>query len=273
MKTFRFILVFLCVLSSLNLHAGNEFNPIGARAYGLAGNSILFQDFWSTENNPAGLGFLEQWGAGFSYENQFLESEFANKALAFAHPFKAAAFGLSFTQFGFSNFQENKVGLSYGRALGENIAMGVQLNYLSTSIGEGYGSRSSFSGTIGLQAKINRKISIAAVIINPNRAERAEFDDERYPSLIKLGMAYVFSKKVDAYTEVVKDIDFDANLKVGLEYQAMEKIVFRAAYATNPALTAFGFGVKLKQFQLDVASGFDSNLGFSPQLSIAYRPR
>lgn len=272
MVFFRTLLIFIGLYFSIELHADNSFNTIGARSYGLAGNSILFRDFWSTENNPAGLGFLKKWGAGFSYENQFLQSELSNKAVAFAYPMTSSAVGFSFTQFGFSNFQENKIGFSYGRLLAENIAMGIQLNYLSTSIGEGYGSRSTFSGNIGIQAELSDDLRIAAMIINPTRAQRADFDDEKYPSLIKIGLAYQFSNKVSGFSELNKDIDFDASLKIGVEYKALEQFVFRAGYSTEPALTAFGFGVLLKKFRLDVASGFDSNLGFSPQLSLSYRP-
>ena len=110
------------------------------------------------------------------------------------------------------------------------------------------------------------------MVINPNRAKLAEFTDERLPTLLKLGLKYDFSKKVTVFTEVAKDIDFDANVLVAVEYKAIDLLYFRAGYATNPALSSFGFGLNLDQFKLDFASGFDSNLGFSPQVSLSYSP-
>jgi hypothetical protein len=150
--------------------------------------------------------------------------------------------------------------------------MGVQINYSSTQISDGYGQTNSISGNIGLLADLNEDLTISAVVINPNRAKLAEFTDERMPTLLKLGLRYNISEKIIAFTEVAKDIDFDANVRVAIEYKALDLIYFRAGYATNPALSSFGFGLNLDKFKLDFASGFDSNLGFSPQVSLSYSP-
>ena len=255
------------------LFASNDKDIIGARGFGLAGNTIQFHDIWSAENNPAGLGQLKAWGAGFSYHNQFLLSELATKALVIAYPINKASFGLSFKQFGFSAYQENKVGLAYGQQLSKNLSLGIQLNYFSTQLSEGYGAKGTLTGTIGLQAKITDKLSIAALAINPNNSKLAEFEDERIPSMLKLGLAYKFSKKVEVFTELAKDIAFEPNLKFGVEYLPIEALYFRVGYATSPNLSSFGFGLNLKQFTLDFASSFDSNLGFSPQVSLSYVPK
>jgi hypothetical protein len=266
------ILFFSCILFSLNALGGNQEKAVGARSFGLANNSIQLKDFWSAENNPAGLGFQEAWGGGIAYENSFLLSELSTRSAVFAYPTTNGAFGISINQFGYSAYNENKIGISYGQKLGENIALGVQINYLNTRISEGYGSNSAISGTIGLMADLNEELTLAAVVVNPNRAKLSTIQDERYPTLLKLGLGYDFSKKVSLLTEVVKDIDYDANVKVGIEYKALEIVHFRLGYSTNPALTTFGFGLNLDQFRLDFASGFDSNLGFTPQVALSYSP-
>lgn len=268
----RIALLFLLISTKAFVFSQND-GVSGARSFGMAGNSILLQDLWSTNNNPAGLGFQKEWAAGFSYENQFLQSELSNKTALLAYPISNGAFGLSVNQFGYSSFNENRIGLSYGQQLGKNISMGIQINYLNTSIAEGYGTSSTVSGNIGIMAKLNKELSFAAMVINPNKAKLAEFTDERYPTLIKLGLGYEFSEKVNLMSEVAKDIDFNANVKVGIEYKAMKLIHFRVGYATDPALSSFGFGLNLDQFKVDFASGFDSNFGFSPQISIHYSPK
>ncbi|MBL4709683.1 MAG: hypothetical protein JKY48_14720 [Flavobacteriales bacterium] len=266
-------IILLSILLTTKLLSFSQNNGIsGARSYGLAGNSILLQDLWSTNNNPAGLAFQKEWAAGIPYENQFLQSELSNKTAIIGYPISNGAFGLSINQFGYSAYNENRVGLSYGQQLGKNISMGIQINYLNTRIGEAYGTSSAISGNIGLMAKLNDELSIAAMLINPNKAKLADYTDERYPTLIKLGLGYEFSDKVTLMSEVAKDIDFDANVKVGIEYKAMKLIHFRIGYATEPALSSFGFGINLDQFKLDFASGFDSTFGFSPQISLHYSP-
>jgi len=269
----RLICLTIFLLFCHALIAGNDGNTNGARRSALGGSSILLKDHWAVDNNPALLGNLNQWGAGISYENQFNLNELSYRSAVIAHPIKQGAFGLSINQFGFSAYQEDRIGLSYGQKLGEGLSMGIQLNYLSTSINEGYGSNNAISGNVGVFAQINDEISLAAIVINPNRAKLAEFQDERYPSLIKLGVGYTFSEKVSLVSEIAKDVDADADVRFGIEYQAIEILYFRAGYSTNPALSSFGFGLLFNQFQLDIASSFDSNLGFSPQISLSYRPR
>jgi len=264
--------LFSCILISLKVIGGNQEKAVGARSFGLANNSIQLKDFWSAENNPAGLGYQEAWGGGISYENSFLLSELSTRSAVFAYPTSNGAFGISINQFGYSAYNENKIGISYGQKLGENISMGIQVNYLNTRISEGYGNNSAVSGTIGFMADLNEDLTLAAVVVNPNRAKLATIEDERYPTLLKLGLGYNFSEKVNLLTEVVKDIDYDANVKVGIEYKAIDILHFRLGYATNPALSTFGFGLNLDQFRLDFASGFDSNLGFTPQVALSYSP-
>lgn len=270
----RFIISLLTLLISVNLVAGGEDNFTGARAHALGQISILHQDLWNAENNPSGLGFQEQFGGGISYESPFLMNQLAYKSAVFAYPISMGSFGLSVGQFGYSQYSENKIGLSYGQRLNKTFALGLQLNYLSTQIAEGgYGSNSALSGNIGLMATINEEFTFAALVVNPNRAKRSAFQDERYPTLLKLGLAYTFSDKVRLMSEVVKDIDFDASAKVGIEYHAIDILYLRIGYASNPALSTFGFGLQFKDFTLDFASGFHSTLGFTPQLSLSFTPQ
>lgn len=261
----------LTVLLASSFYAQNE-GITGARAYSLAGTASLQSDLWSTNNNPAGLASLKTWQAGISYENQFLLSELSNKSAIVTAPVSNGSFGLSVNQFGYSSFNENRIGISYGQQLGKKISMGIQINYLSTRIGDGYGQTNALSGNLGLLAAVNDELTLSAMVINPNRAKLAEFTDERFPTLLKLGLKYDFSKKVTAFTEVAKDIDFAANVRIAIEYKALDKLYFRAGYSTAPSLSSFGFGLNLDKFKLDFASGFDSNLGFSPQVSLSYSP-
>lgn len=263
----------LLLFMALSVFAGRDDASTGARSNGLGNISILHTDFWSAENNPAALGFQEDWGAGFSYESPYTINNLSYRSGVFAYPTSNGAFGLSVGQFGYQLYNENKVGLSYGQRLSKTFALGVQLNYLSTKVGEGYGSNSALSGSVGLMAFVNEEITLAAVVVNPNQAKLSTFQDERYPTLLKLGLGYQFSTKVSLLSEVMKDIDYDAIAKVGVEYKALDIIHFRLGYASNPALSTFGFGLNYKDFTVDFASGFHSTLGFTPQFSISFTPR
>tara|TARA_B110000046_G_scaffold35749_2_gene39099 strand:- start:67817 stop:68152 length:336 start_codon:yes stop_codon:yes gene_type:complete len=105
------LLIVITILFTCSTWAQNE-GITGARAYGLAGTSSLISDLWSANNNPAGLASLKKWQVGISYENQFLLSELSNKTAVVTAPVANGSFGLSINQFGYSSFNENRIGLS-----------------------------------------------------------------------------------------------------------------------------------------------------------------
>lgn len=243
---------------------------MGGRAAAMGKTSINQIDLWSVENNMGALPFYEESSVGAFYSNEYLSNDLANKAIVGTYALKKSAFGLSLTQFGYSQYQENKVGLSYGMKLSDNFGVGAQLNYFNLKIGEGYGSRNTFTAKIGLYALINEDLSLAATLSNPTRTSITDGSEDRLPTEIQLGLNYKFSKKLNTSIQVNKDIDFDPSIHLGLEYQALEILYLRAGIANKPTLSTFGFGLFLDDFQLDFAASFDSNLGFSPMISLAY---
>jgi hypothetical protein len=265
-------LLFSLLLVSLSVpsFAGSDNSPVGARSAGIANASVTLGDVWSTHHNQAGLGFVKNAGASVYYESRFMMKELSLKAGVLAYPIKAGTFGLSVSSFGYTNYSENKIGIAFGKALGENFSAGIQLDYLSTHIGENYGKSSAFAGEIGIQAKPWKNLTVGAHLFNPTRAKLADYNNERTPTILRLGIDYKFSDKVFVAVETEKDIDHKAVFKTGLEYHPAEVLYLRAGISTNPALSSFGFGLKLKQFRLDFASSFHSVLGYTPQMGLLY---
>ena len=261
--TFLFINVIL-----VNAQIGNDM--IGARSAAMGGYNVTLSDVWSANNNQAGLGFMEELSGGIYYENRFLLKETSYKAGAFVLPVKKGALGLSVTSFGFELYNETKAGLSYGMRFGDKFSMGVQLNYLNTSLSQDYGSKTSITGAVGLIAKLSKELSFGVHIYNPTRAKLAEYDNERIPTIMKLGLDYRFSDKVMLAVSTEKDVNFDAVVNAGLEYHITQILYLRGGISTNPTQYAFGFGMQLKDFKIDISSSFHQTLGITPGISIIY---
>jgi hypothetical protein len=261
--TFLFINVIL-----VNAQIGNDM--IGARSAAMGGYNVTLSDVWSANNNQAGLGFMEELSGGIYYENRFLLKETSYKAGAFVLPVKKGALGLSVTSFGFELYNETKAGLSYGMRFGDKFSMGVQLNYLNTSLSQDYGSKTSITGAVGLIAKLSKELSFGVHIYNPTRAKLAEYDNERIPTIMKLGLDYRFSDKVMLAVSTEKDVNFDAVVNAGLEYHITQILYLRGGISTNPTQYAFGFGMQLKDFKIDISSSFHQTLGVTPGISIIY---
>lgn len=256
---------------SLSLFAIGEDSPIGGRSAGMANSSVTLNDFWSIHHNQAGLTGIKNFSAGIYYEDRFGLKNMGLKAGAVVIPTKTAGvFGVSMTYFGYSQYNESKIGLAYAKSFGEKFSAGVQLDYLSTHIAENYGNKSAIAGEIGLRFQINQKLCIAGHIFNLNMAKIAEYNDERIPTVARLGLSYAFSDKIIVTAESEKDIQYNPVLKAGLEYHPIDMLYFRTGISTNPVLNAFGFGLVFKNFKLDFATSYHQTLGFTPQFSIIF---
>lgn len=243
----------------------------GGRSAGMAHASVTLSDVWSTHHNQAGLAWLENPTAGVYYQNKFTISELSNLGLAYAHPFKKGTFAIQWSNFGYELYQENKVGLGYALQLSEKLSGGIQLDYLSTRLGGVYGSNSAIAAEIGLQAKLTKKLTIGAHVFNPSRTKLNDYNNEAITTVMRLGLGYTLSEKVNIVVETEKDVDHIAALKTGIEYNANEKLFFRGGISTGPTLGAFGFGLNMDNYQLDIAASYHQTLGFSPEISFNYQ--
>ncbi len=250
--------------------AGNEDFPIGARSSAMGNASVSLSDVWSAQHNQAGLGFVRDYAGGVYYENRFLLKELSIKGGAVAVPVKGGTFGLCITSFGYTQYSENKYSLSFAKSFGNKLSAGIAIDYLSTKIAEGYGSKSVVAAEAGIIAKPIKNLTIGVHIYNPTRSKIASYNDERLPTIIRLGGDYNFSNKVILAIETEKDIAQKAIFKAGIEYKVAKEFYLRAGIATNPTLSCFGFGVNLKNLKIDLSANYHQVLGISPQLGLSY---
>lgn len=243
--------------------------PLGARSSGIANASVSLADVWSVQNNQAGLGFVRNISAGVYYDNRFMLKELSMRAGAFAFPVKGGTFGLCISNFGYSLYSENKYGLAFGKAFGDKLSAGIQMDYLTTKISE-YGTKSVPAAEFGIMAKPLKNLTIGVHIFNPTKAKLASYNDERIPTILRLGLNYKFSEKVFLAGETEKDIDKKAIVKFGMEYRPIKELYLRAGVATNPTLSCFGIGVALKNLRLDLSTTYHSVFGISPQIGLNY---
>lgn len=258
------------MLTFSNSQAWNENNPIGARSSGMGNASVSLGDVWSAHHNQAGLGFVRDISAGAYYENRFLLKEISIKGGAVAIPVKGGTFGLTISNFGYSLYNENKYSLSFAKAFGDKLSAGIAMDYLTTKIAEGYGSKGVLAAEFGIQAKPLKGLTIGAHVFNPTRSKIADYNDERLPTIFRFGGDYDFSEKVKVAVETEKDMSQKAIFKAGIEYKPIKEFYLRAGIGTNPTLTSFGFGINIKNLKIDIAGNYHQTLGISPQLGLTY---
>lgn len=267
----RFLLSGAAFLIAFAVQAGDN-PPLGARSQGMAGcGTALSGDLWGVQNNPAALAFITKPQAGAFYESRFLVPGLGQSAVAVALPTKPGVFGVSMNSLRLQNlYMANKVGLGFSKTFGPKVSAAVQLNWVYTRFGNNYGAASAAVGEVGIMAEPIRNLTFGVHLFNPTRSRLGGDSDEKLPTVMRLAGAYKFSDKLLVTVEAEKDVDYKPVIRGGIEYRPSEMLYLRAGGASNPGLSAFGFGLVLKQLRLDVASSFHPQLGFSPSVGLQY---
>ncbi len=235
---------------------------MGNTLAGRTGANALF-------GNQAGLAELESTSFIVSTERRFSLSALSNHNAGAAIATNAGTIGLAINYFGFSEFNEQVIGLSYARALGEKFNIGAQIDYIGTRIRD-FGNINTYTFELGILANVNNQLDIGAHFFNPLDVDRG-IEDEPLESILSVGFAYRASKKFTLMADVEAELDFDPRYKLGIDYALNELLNLRFGAFTEPVTLSFGIGLKIKsQLFIDFASTYQTILGISPGLGVRY---
>lgn len=266
-------LLILFVYTVKPVNASHDPTNRGARSSALGGSSVAINDFWGVFNNSACNSFTRKITVGAYFENRYLLKELSYRGLGVIIPTSQKdAFGLNLQQFGYSQYMESKVGLSYSKKFSESFAAGLQFDYLNTKIGEGLGSKNLFTFEIGLYSKLNKQLSLGFTAYNPARTKLSDYNDynEYIPVVLKLGAKYDFSENLFVISEIEKDLLNDPIIRFGIDYKLSEMFFVRGGISTGVVAYSFGMGMHVKDFNFDIATSVHQVLGASPQVSLQY---
>ena len=189
-------------------------------------------------------------------------------SLAYVTPTQSSVFGFSFQNYTYDSFRENKLMVAYARRLTAKFNLGIHLDYLHLKVDE-YGSKNLLTFGIGCNTWIFNNLVLSAYVYNPVSAKLNQ--DERTPSVFRLGLGYTINEKVLISVETEKNIYFAPSFKFGLSYQAAESLALRCGFRSSPNIFSFGLAYKInKNFTTDLALSNHAYLGMTPALSFNY---
>ncbi len=269
-KIFLTIIMAVLAIPCISFASG-DINPIGSRSAGIGRSSVAITDFWGAMNNQAGIALYKKPAVGIYYESRFLLSELSTKSVAGILPTKYGVFAATYNHFGYSLYNSQKIGVAYARAFGSKLRIGLQLDYLQTTLGNNYGNKGNVTFELGIQTDINDKITIGAWVFNPIMVKLAEYDDEKLPAVFRVGFAWNISEGFLATVEAEKSTAINPVMfRGGLEYELNGKFFFRTGFSTRKEIFSFGFGLKLKHLVFDISAIMHESMGFSPQTSLIF---
>jgi len=235
----------------------------------MATSSVVLTDIWSSANNQAGLGYLEQPTAAIYYENRLNVKSLSIQAGAFAIPVRSTIIGVNYRYFGYSKYNESKFGLAVGKRLGEKFALGVQVDYFHTHFAGDYGNTGVVCGEIGLLCEPAENLTVGAHLFNLTRSKQKVNYDEELPTIIRLGVGYTIQGKATVSLETEKDLRMDAVFKGGLEYGIIDDLYLRCGMSSgNMYQYSFGVGYSWKMMTVDISFSHHKIFGYSPHVSL-----
>ncbi|PLX00958.1 MAG: hypothetical protein C0594_14975 [Marinilabiliales bacterium] len=264
------LLIQIVLIASITFAAGDNFMS-GARQASMGNSGVMLSDVWSMYHNQAGIARIERFSLGVNYNSEFALSDLSNKSIALVAPVQFGSLGLSMSHYGFSEFSETKIGLAYAKAFNKRFSMGIQMDYLLVSLPSAYGTKGVPVAEIGILSEPIDNFIVAAHVYNPTRAKIADFNDERIPTIMKIGVGYRFSETAVVTAETEKDMEKAIYFKAGMEYMLVDNLYLRAGVSTNPLNRyAFGVGYGKTGFRADFAFSYHDYLGITPHLSMSY---
>jgi hypothetical protein len=218
--------------------------------------------------NQAGITSVQKWSADISVERRFNLQELTQLSFSLIKSMKIGSFGVMASNFGFDQYNEQKICLVYARKLSSTLSLGGQFDILRYNI-ENIGSKNLLSFEVGMLLKINRQLSLGTHVFSPVNVEVTNGDEIN--TRFRAGIKYSPSNKVFLLADLDKVLDRSLEFKFGFGYQPIQILEVRAGM--NPTISQYSFGFRLTlkdKFKVSSAFGMNNILGNTPALSIQY---
>ncbi|MEG2150837.1 MAG: hypothetical protein RRY36_06420 [Bacteroidaceae bacterium] len=245
---------YLCTCKALDVY---QF--VDARSYSMGNTVSILPGF----ANPSSYAFSSTRCASLQYLNRYGLKELSTYAGGVNVPNKYLDAGLYIARFGFSAYNETLLSLNCYKRLSDYISLGIRISYFSLHYTAKESNAGAVTGDIGITIRPMEHFLMSVVAANPlqtkvNLGERRE----NLPVVLSVGMSYELAESFLLTAEVEKDFEFPVVYKFGMEYNPIKQLSIRAGLSGKPFVPAFGVGVHLGQFTVDIAFNRHSVLGF-----------
>lgn len=247
----------------------NGFAQHDAVSRGLGNNTTAIVNEYSIFNNFAASVYHEYNTAVTTTEMQHTIQKMAVQQAGIGIHKKNRTFGATLYHTGFSAFQHSRLGVFYGMALNEQIAMALQLNIHHFLEPEGYGSGIGISPDVSMIYRFNKTFSIGVVANNILRLSHP-FASEPLTERLAIGAAWVFSETLTFSSDFEKTMSDPLSVGVGIEWAIMKSVYIRTGLRQMPRLNAIGIGYKTSRTLVDVAMSYIPLLGATPSVSLSH---
>ncbi|GHB66903.1 hypothetical protein [Persicitalea jodogahamensis] len=267
-----FLILFSGVNGTLVLAQSSDAFPVGARSWGMANAVVAQSDRYALVNNIAGIATESEASVFSSYHSYYGFEGVNTLAFGAVMPLREElAAGFSVQRFGDKIYNELSFGLGLAHRI-NRISLGLKASYRQIAVNASSLSLSKKALVVemGGIAQLSSTVFLGAHIYNLAQGSFSGEGSENLPTVIKTGLTYIPTKSLRLSTELVKNTDFPASIRAGLEYGVIPRLSFRTGIASQPYSNHFGLGFAGNSLAVDYAASSHPQLGWSHHVSLAY---
>jgi len=173
---------------------------------------------------------------------------------------KIGAFGLSYSQFGCSEYRESQTIFSSGQSLGRDVYFGCNVKIMSVRIkgastNSEYGKASAFGLDVGALADISSKLRLGVMAMNLN-SPRLGSSSENPAQRIMVGTSFRIISRCITSLDLHLPLSWtmvDPEVRGGFEFILSRNLALRGGVENDPTRFTGGFGLCWEVFKFDYA--------------------
>ncbi|MFC3563501.1 PorV/PorQ family protein [Pedobacter jamesrossensis] len=245
-------------------------NKLGPRLTAMGNNGAAVTDIWTLQANPSGITASDKPTVALNYIKHLFSNEISTQGLVAVIPFKNNFVGASFQRYGFTEYNESKIGFAYAKKFGDKLSIALNGNYHQLKI-TNYGSSTGFSIDVGALYHFDTEFTLGAFVSNPSKQKfSSTIVSAEIPTSFNVGASYLASDKVLIATTVSKTLNQSIDVRLGIDYKMFDLLSLRGGLSAKPFKQYASFGLNYKNFLMDMATTYDANLGYAPQIAVGY---
>jgi len=260
----------ITILCLSGMLMGYSQNNQGGRLTAMGNNGAAVKDAWGIAANPAGITEIRSAMLLLAYQKYFLTDELSSQAIGLIFPFKKYVFGLNLQRYGITDYNEIKAAIIFTKQFGDKLSIGSRFNYHQLKITD-YGTATAIAVDVGAIYQLDEKLGFGLYFNNPSQAVyRTKSTSLVINTGAHIGIAYQSSSKLLIAGTLSYYFDKATDVAIGIDYKLIESLSLRAGISLKPIKQYVGIGFNTKKIRLDLALSNDSNLGYSPQITLNY---
>lgn len=225
----------------------------------------------SFTSNAAMLAAATSPAVGIEAERKFLLKELSTYQFACWIPLRPGAVGIVGNYSGNLWLNTSRIGIAYGRALGEKVQVGLQFNYNSLKAGDIYGSASVLTCDASAIIKLTQQLRSAFKVSSMSAFNSVK--NEPAPLNIDWALAYDLSDKFFAGLLFQKKVGIPFTVAFGFRYRMIPLLFVSTNIESSMQAISVNVGLQRGPMCFEIGSHWQSQLGFSPNMSMIYSIR